>query len=695
MNHVTKSMKHKNVFFTVACLILAALLGTNTVFANTVDDVQGVIDGIAMYKMRESGGENRQGTAEKEATAQNSGEERDRENTGCVLFQRWADGAICEGAGTDSDAYAYALYKLGLADVSLYCDALEEYLSENTVRSATTRLKYALCLCMKDPAHDYIAKTLEDSIGQLGIMSFVYGLHLANNGAIGRAYTPEQIALEILAMQHSDGGWSIMGQNGDVDVTAMVLQALAGIGAESTRSGEPGANSARSSEPGADSARSGGRPASIAIAIERAVRFLSGKQNPDGGYSGFGNENAESTAQVLIALSSLGIDADADSRFIKEGNTVLDGIRKYALTDGSFEHIAGGGSDSSATSQVFTALASYICFKAGDIYYMVGTPRAESLLKTEDMLKNLPAYARTEEGSNAGAEPGEESEKPGADSVTPGGTENGTPGGKSEIPGGTENGTPGETESGTPGGTENGTPGGTESVTPGGTENGTPGETESAEPGEESDGAVPAALQNTDSGDGIKNVLLLSILGLAILSCVMLIIFKKRNPKNFIFVVIVAGVAAAFVFFSDFKTESAYYTTEDRLEEVAGETTITIRCDSIAGESDDGFIPENGIILDTTTYEFEEGDTVYDILVRAVRENKIHMEKKKTGSGPRDYYICAIANIYEYDWGDLSGWMYYVNGESPAVGCGEYHVRQGDRIEWHYTREIGRDIVAG
>ncbi|MCR5431854.1 MAG: DUF4430 domain-containing protein [Lachnospiraceae bacterium] len=577
------SLKKRIVIAILGCLFLAAFFGTNKVNADTVDDAKSVIGGIAMFKMSEAG---------------------------AASVQEWADGAIRDGAGADSDAYAYALYRLGMADVSSYLDSLEKYLDENTVRSASTRLKYALCLCMKDSEHEYVKKTVDDSIGQLGIMSFVYGLHLANNGAVGSAYTPEQIALEILALQHPDGGWSVMGQNGDVDVTAMVLQALAGIG------------------DGSDSSR----PAAIEIAADRAVRFLSQKQNGDGGFSGFGNENAESTAQVLIALSSLGIDAAGDPAFEKNGKTVIDGILKYRLEDGTFAHVEGGDSDSSATSQVFTAMASYLCSLENEKFYMVGSPRSESLVVVEGSQKKSDFFAN--KGKNEGNNEGRVVTEKDNEMILQG----------------------------------------------------------QANPGSDIETIIQ---EQDDQGSNIKTILLFVILGLAVAASALLFIFKKRNPKNFLFVLLVAGVAALIVSFSDFKTESRYYTSDNEVENAVGEATISIRCDTIAGLGNSEDIPEDGVILDTTTYAFAEGDTVYDVLVRAVRENKLHMEKKKTGGGAKDCYICGIANIYEYDWGELSGWMYYVNGKSPSVGCGEYTLKPGDRIEWKYTREIGRDLGDG
>ena len=639
------SLKKRVVIAILGCLFLAAFFGTNKVNADTVDDAKSVIGGIAMFKMSEAG---------------------------AASVQEWADGAIRDGAGADSDAYAYALYRLGMADVSSYLDSLEKYLDENTVRSASTRLKYALCLCMKDSEHEYVKKTVDDSIGQLGIMSFVYGLHLANNGAVGNVYTPEQIALEILALQHPDGGWSVMGRNGDVDVTAMVLQALAGIG------------------DGSDSSR----PAAIEIAADRAVRFLSQKQNGDGGFSGFGNENAESTAQVLIALSSLGIDAASDPAFEKNGKTVIDGILKYRLEDGTFAHVEGGDFDSSATSQVFTAMASYLCLLENENFYMVGSPRSESLVVVEGSQKKSDFLAN--EGKNKDEGKGENKDDADAGNIKndnaklngePDDTEekkesSGTDSKKNDISAAEtseERQDTGENE------------GNNESrvVTEKDNEMILQGQ---VNPGSDIETIIQ---EQDDQGSNIKTILLFVILGLAVAVSALLFILKKRNPKNFLFVLLVAGVTALIVLFSDFKTESQYYTSDNAVENAVGEATITIRCDTIAGLGDSGDIPEDGVILDTTTYAFAEGDTVYDVLVRAVRENKLHMEKKKTGGGAKDYYICGIANIYEYDWGELSGWMYYVNGKSPSVGCGEYTLKPGDRIEWTYTREIGKDLGDG
>ena len=55
-------------------------------------------------------------------------------------------------------------------------------------------------------------------------------------------------------------------------------------------------------------------------------------------------------------------------------------------------------------------------------------------------------------------------------------------------------------------------------------------------------------------------------------------------------------------------------------------------------------------------------------------------------------YIEGIAYLYEFDYGDLSGWIYHINGAVPSVGCGKYILSDGDRVEWLYTLDLGEDV---
>ena len=90
-------------------------------------------------------------------------------------------------------------------------------------------------------------------------------------------------------------------------------------------------------------------------------------------------------------------------------------------------------------------------------------------------------------------------------------------------------------------------------------------------------------------------------------------------------------------------------------------------------------LPEDGIIYKTETACFSTGESVFDILKRELTTNKIHFEFNQTPT-----YFQAIGNIYEKDFGDMSGWVYTVNGESPTVGCDSYFPESGDAICFEY-----------
>ena len=102
-------------------------------------------------------------------------------------------------------------------------------------------------------------------------------------------------------------------------------------------------------------------------------------------------------------------------------------------------------------------------------------------------------------------------------------------------------------------------------------------------------------------------------------------------------------------------------------------------------------LPSNGIILQNMKVEFNEGDTVFDILVKVTRKKGIHMEYSGSGSNT---YIEGINNLYEFDGGSNSGWMYSVNGVYPNYGVGAYKVKSSDVIKFNYTCNLGADLGA-
>ena len=147
----------------------------------------------------------------------------------------------------------------------------------------------------------------------------------------GKQVTRDGLVAYILDQQLSDGGWALSGDSADPDMTAMALQALAAY-----RTGDKAVQSA----------------------VDKALKTLSDMQQADGGYSSWGTLNSESCAQVIIALTALGIDPAKDSRFAKNGLTVLDALLSFAL-DGGFRHTADGERNDMATEQALCALTAY------------------------------------------------------------------------------------------------------------------------------------------------------------------------------------------------------------------------------------------------------------------------------------------------------------------------------------------------
>jgi hypothetical protein len=145
-----------------------------------------------------------------------------------------------------------------------------------------------------------------------------------------------------------------------------------------------------------------------------------------------------------------------------------------------------------------------------------------------------------------------------------------------------------------------------------------------------------------------------------------------------------------------------YYLTHiDDIKKDSQVVTVSIRCDTILNNMDklapelrdEKYVPRDGIILEETQYVLRPGDTVFDVLNRAVRYNKIHMEYQ----GERDNvygsaYIRGINHLYEYSCGHLSGWMYKVNGKYPGYGISKYKLKDRDKVEFVYTCDLGRDV---
>lgn len=128
--------------------------------------------------------------------------------------------------------------------------------------------------------------------------------------------------------------------------------------------------------------------------------------------------------------------------------------------------------------------------------------------------------------------------------------------------------------------------------------------------------------------------------------------------------------------------------------------TFSIECSTILNNLDQldpdelEMVPSGGTILAATTVTFYEGESVFDVLQRLCRDEGIHMESSWTPIY-NSAYVEGIHNLYEFDCGNLSGWMYRVNGWYPNYGCSRYQLQQGDVVEWRYTCDLGNDVGGG
>ena len=130
-----------------------------------------------------------------------------------------------------------------------------------------------------------------------------------------------------------------------------------------------------------------------------------------------------------------------------------------------------------------------------------------------------------------------------------------------------------------------------------------------------------------------------------------------------------------------------------------GTCTLLIECSTILANTEklnkqkQDLVPEDGILYAEKEVTFYEGESVFDVLQRETQDASIHMEFEWTPLYDSSY-VSGIGNLYEFDCGELSGWTYSVNGWFPNYGASRYIVSQGDKIEWHYTCDLGKDVGA-
>lgn len=630
-----------NLFFKISknliCFFLPVMVCTgilcSTVTAqssiHTADGIENAIGGILAWKQQDTG-------------------------TGGSV-QDLIDKGLSQSAGTaSSDWYIIGLKQYQNSySYNSYLTALKQYTDSSIKPNAVEKQRIALTYAVLGGGSAFITQTTRDSIGKLGVMSSIYGLILLDSGAYtSSAFTRDEIIRKILTDRRPDGGWALSGTVSDPDVTSMALQSLAPYY----------------------------QYTDVKSAADQALNLLSRKQLDNGDYSSWGTRNAESTAQVLCALSALKIDYRTDRRFIKNGHTLLDGLLLYRLGNGSFSHTIGGSSDNNASVQAFLSLLSI--YRLNKVYLRL----FQFTSRTVDRITTIPTVSPSSGASSSG--PADSSTgSAGQTSALSGHSSAGTSGsGSSPDSDSTPN--SGESKlstaaSSTPGGSE------TSSDSPSASENAVVSGNQSGKSGSEQ-----AQTGNGNVFSGYKKWICLVIVGIALLILAVLAIRKKCGMKNVLLVTGVAAVGILVLLLIQIQTVDEYYLVHiDDIKPDSKTVFISIRCDTAAQKSNQDYIPKNGVILEKTEYVLRDHDTVFDLLIRATKHNRIQLDYTGTDTGKiRTSYVKGIHYLYEYEFGDLSGWMYKVNGQFPNEDCASYVLSDKDVIEWVYSCDLGKDV---
>lgn len=235
-----------------------------------------------------------------------------------------------------------------------YMDSVKAYVQENIDKqerlhpskaTVNCRLIVALTALGEDVtnvAGHNLLDGLNDMgyIRKVGISGIIWTLIAYDCGgySMPRGLDRNALIQQILNLQLSDGGWANSGKTSDPDVTAMAIQALAPYQNEN---------------------------ADVRTALDLAIQLLSGLQDENGDFTSQYGSSSESISQVIVALSTLGIDANSDARFVKNGVSAIDGLLRYADENGGFRHILSGKVDGMATEQAYEALTAYLRFTEG------------------------------------------------------------------------------------------------------------------------------------------------------------------------------------------------------------------------------------------------------------------------------------------------------------------------------------------
>lgn len=512
------------------------------------------------------------------APAESGWEDRAQECFGYFMRQRGAEDfwdGLDSGA-TDWAAYCYArLY--GADGAEEYAQSVERHVGELYSAGGFVRpteyQRAAICITVTggDPS---LAARLGafgcEILDRQGFNAYIWALIALNVTGIqppeGAANTADTLTEYLIAHQHADGSFALMGDGGDVDITAAAVYALAGT-----------------DSPGA------------AEAAQRGADWLAGFDS----YSTMGVRNCESTAQAVMALSAAGRKESAEKAAAQ--------LEEYRREGGGYAHLPDGEVNQMATAQTLEAFTALALAERG--------------------------------GSLFGKYSGAAAEPDGAESTAE----------SAEIPTLTAEST---AESG-------------------------------IQPGNTAQGGL--------TGTHIR-IIISAVLGAAAVACGILLAFRRK--KALIPAAALLAALAGGVWLLDIRTPEEYYS-----ESGGGPVRVTVlaECSTVLSHMDiidpavnpPEVVPEDGVIIARCEVSLPEGATAFDALAAAARKQRVRVDYTGSAYGT---YIRGIGYVTEFGFGELSGWMYTVNGEFPDVSVSDRVLGSGDVVEFRYTCDLGRDV---
>lgn len=512
------------------------------------------------------------------APAEYGWEDRAQECFGYFMRQRGAEDfwdGLDSGA-TDWAAYCYArLY--GADGAEEYAQSVERHVGELYSAGGFVRpteyQRAAICITVTGGNPSLAARLGAfgcEILDRQGFNAYIWALIALNVTGIqppeGAANTADTLTEYLIAHQHADGSFALMGDGGDVDITAAAVYALAGT-----------------DSPGA------------AEAAQRGADWLAGFDS----YSTMGVRNCESTAQAVIALSAAGRRESAEKAAAQ--------LEEYRREGGGYAHLPDGEVNQMATAQTleaFTALA--LAERGGSLFGKYSGAAAEPDV-AESTAESAEIPTLTAEST---AEPG-------------------------------------------------------------------------MQPGNTAQGGL--------TGTHIR-IIISAVLGAAAVACGILFAFRRK--KALIPAAALLAALAGGVWLLDIRTPEEYYS-----ESGGGPVRVTVlaECSTVLSHMDiidpavnpPEVVPEDGVIIARCEVSLPEGATAFDALAAAARKQRVRVDYTGSAYGT---YVRGIGYVTEFGFGELSGWMYTVNGEFPDVSVSDRVLESGDVVEFRYTCDLGRDV---